>query len=71
VLYDVLVVRPFTGFARVNRADGVDLAYRLAAALTRGVHYLVALGQTGRIRWYAANMALGLVIAILVVLGLS
>jgi NADH-quinone oxidoreductase subunit L len=46
VLYDVLVVRPFTGFARVNRADGVDLAYRLAAALTRGVHYLVALGQT-------------------------
>ena len=67
-LYDRAVVRPFAALARLNKADALDLIYRFAAALTRAMHHLTALTQTGRLRWYAANMALGLALALLFVL---
>ena len=69
-LYDAALVRPFMALARLNKADAVDLIYRFAAAFTRAMHHLAALTQTGHLRWYAANMALGLALALLLVLGL-
>ncbi len=67
-LYDKVFVGPFVWFARLNKRDGVDFLYTAAAGITRGVHHVIALTQTGHLRWYAANMALGLLIAFAIVL---
>ncbi len=68
-LYDRLVVKPFIAVARLNKNDVVDLVYALTVAVTRTLHRLTALTQTGRLRWYAANMVLGLVLVLLFALG--
>ena len=67
-VYDRVFVKPFIAVARLNKADAVDFAYRIIAAVTRGLHYVIALTQSGRLRWYAANMAIGLLVAFLIVL---
>ena len=68
-LYDGVFVKPFVAAARLNKRDFVDLFYAATVAVTRGLHYIGALTQTGRLRWYAANMAIGLVLVFLIVLG--
>ncbi len=68
-LYDALIVRPFKAIARVNKDDAVDLFYAMTVVMARTLHRLTALTQTGRLRWYAANMALGLVLVLLFALG--
>ena len=65
-LYELVFVKPFMALTRVNKSDAVDLVYRVTAGVTRGFHYVFALTQTGRLRWYAANMAFGLVIVLLI-----
>ena len=66
-VYDRLFVKPFLWVARVNKGDVVDLVFRITAAITRGFHHVGALTQTGRLRWYAANMAIGLIVVFLIV----
>ena len=68
-LYDALVVKPFTAVARLNKNDVVDLVYTLTVVVARAMHRLTALTQTGRLRWYAANMAIGLLLVLLLALG--
>ncbi len=65
-VYDLAFVKPFVALTRVNKKDAVDYFYRVAAGFTRAFHYIFALTQTGRLRWYAANMAFGLVIVLLI-----
>ena len=65
-VYDLVFVKPFVALTRVNKKDAVDYFYRVAAGFTRAFHYIFALTQTGRLRWYAANMAFGLVIVLLI-----
>ena len=67
-LYDLLVVRPFRFVAEVNKSDAVDLIYKLIQEVARRLHRVTALSQTGALRWYAASMALGLALALLIVL---
>ncbi len=67
-VYDRVFVKPFVAVARINKNDVVDLVFRVTAAVARGLHYIGALTQTGRLRWYAANMAIGLVLVFLIVL---
>ena len=50
--------------ARINRADFIDAVYEFLAAITRSCHGLLRLTQTGRIRWYAAGIAAGTVVAL-------
>ena len=66
-LYDRAAVRPFVAVARANKNDVVDFVYRIAVAIVRGCHHIGALLQTGRLRWYAANMAIGLILLLLIV----
>ena len=66
-VYDRLFVKPFLWVARVNKSDVVDLVFRITASVTRGFHHVGALTQTGRLRWYAANMAIGLIVVFLIV----
>ena len=63
-LYDRVFVRPFVGLAQANKSDVVDLVYRITVAITRGIHHIGALVQTGRLRWYAVNTALGLIMVV-------
>ena len=65
--YDRLIVRPFLFLARINKADAVDFIYTGIAAFARRLNTVTARSQTGKLRWYAANMALGLVLALLLV----
>ncbi len=65
-LYDRLFVAPFVWLARVNKPDAVDFVYRGTVVVMRRLHQVAALTQTGRLRWYAVNMALGLVVVFLV-----
>jgi NADH-quinone oxidoreductase subunit L len=63
-LYDTLFVRPYVWIARTNRRDVVDLFYEGLARLAEVLHGLLSRTQTGRVRWYAAGIALGAVVVI-------
>ncbi len=70
-LYDRLIVRPFMFLARINKADVVDRFYALLVAIAERLHRLLSLTQTGQLRWYAASMALGLILGLLLVMLLA
>jgi NADH-quinone oxidoreductase subunit L len=69
-LYDRLFVRPFGWAARVNSGDFVDGFYVGVAWLSRSLHGLLSLLQTGRLRWYAGAVAVGAIIVFAVVVFL-
>ncbi len=69
-LYNTLFVRPYYWFARANRNDVIDLIYRGIAALSRSVNRILSYTQSGRVRGYAAGLALGAIVTIaIMVLG--
>ncbi len=63
-VYDRVLVRPYSWLAAVNKRDVVDLFFEAIAWLTRAFHRLLSLTQTGRVRWYAAGVAIGAVVVI-------
>ena len=67
-LYDHLFVRPFHWFAHKNARDGIDLAILAIPSGLRSLNGGLVRTQTGRIRWYAASMALGAVLLIAAVI---
>jgi NADH-quinone oxidoreductase subunit L len=69
-VYDAAVVRPFVALARINKSDFVDAIFTAIAGTARGLHWLTSLSQTGQLRWYAANMAAGAMIVLLIALVL-
>jgi NADH-quinone oxidoreductase subunit L len=58
-LYDAMLVQPFVYLTRGNATDAVDRVYACAAETACVLHRLVSRAQTGRVRWYAAGLALG------------
>ncbi|MCC2637879.1 MAG: nuoL [Moraxellaceae bacterium] len=60
-LYDLLFVKPFMWLVRVNARDWADAGIGVLPWLTREGHRLLAKTQSGKLRWYAATMAIGLV----------
>jgi NADH-quinone oxidoreductase subunit L len=60
-LYDRVFVRPIAWLASANRRDFVDLAPRSAAWASVALHRLLARTQNGRVRWYAAWLAAGVI----------
>ena len=67
-LYDTLFVKPFVWASRLNRNDFAD---RVVAggvpAIARGFNALFTRTQNGGLRWYAAAMAVGLVMMMFLV----
>jgi NADH-quinone oxidoreductase subunit L len=70
-LYDAVLVKPIVALAGRTPRDVVDRAYDFIAWLARSLHRVLALTQTGRLRWYAVNMAAGVVVILLIVLGVG
>ena len=68
-LYERVFVKPFMWLAKANRNDAVDFVYTITKSIARGLHHIGALTQTGRLRWYAANMAIGLIVVLLIAAG--
>jgi len=64
LLYDTFLVRPFLWAARTNRNDFVDLIYRGMAAICRASNTVLSFTQSGKVRWYATGIALGIVILV-------
>jgi NADH-quinone oxidoreductase subunit L len=58
-LYGRLFVMPFLRIARANRDDAADLIYQGIAWLNVALHHALRATQSGRVRWYAAGIALG------------
>jgi NADH-quinone oxidoreductase subunit L len=63
-LYDVLLVRPYVGIARLNRSDVIELLYQAIAGLDRAFYFALSATQTGHVRWYAKAVAFGAVVAV-------
>jgi NADH-quinone oxidoreductase subunit L len=58
-LYDRAVTRPFMWLARFNRSDIIDAFYDGVARLSEAGWRLLSRSQTGLVRWYAAGVAFG------------
>ena len=67
-LYDRLLVRPLVWFSSVNVRDGIDLAVLAIPSALRALNGALVRAENGRIRWYAAGMAVGAVLVIAVAL---
>jgi len=69
-LYDRLLVRPYAWVARIDKGDLIDGFYSGIAKLNVLAWRVLALTESGRLRWYAAGIAAGSIIYIAVVLFL-
>ena len=58
-LYDRLLVCPVLWAARIDRNDFIDRIYSGIVWVTRASHFAVRRTQSGRVRLYAAGLALG------------
>ncbi|MEX2326137.1 MAG: hypothetical protein WD558_00260, partial [Pseudomonadales bacterium] len=68
-LYDRIFVVPYTFVARINQADVVDTVYNGTATITRRLHHLASLTQTGQLRRYVTMMTVGLILLVAILLG--
>jgi len=62
-LYDRVFVRPFVALTRANAADFIDAIYGWLARLGELAFRLLSSTESGRVRWYAAGIAVGAAIA--------
>jgi NADH-quinone oxidoreductase subunit L len=66
-VYGAVFIRPFEALARVMRSDLIDVIYRFIAGMAHLSHLCLRATQTGRLRWYAAGLAVGAVITLSIV----
>ncbi len=69
-IYDKTLVQPFIWAAQINKSDFVDAFYAGVAGLTELFYRGLSRTETGRVRWYAAGMAIGSVLFLAMVLFL-
>jgi NADH-quinone oxidoreductase subunit L len=69
-IYDRVFVRPVQWFARVDKNDFIDSFYDGIAASSRASWRVLRLTENGRVRWYAASIAIGTAIFIILVIFL-
>jgi len=69
-IYEKVFVQPFIWAAQANKSDFVDAFYNGVAQLTELFYRGLSRTETGRLRWYAAGMAVGSVLFIAMVLFL-
>jgi NADH-quinone oxidoreductase subunit L len=67
-LYDKVFVQPFVWLARINKNDFFDLIWTGIARFNQLLHRLFSRTQTGQVRWYAAGIVVGALLAIAIVM---
>jgi NADH-quinone oxidoreductase subunit L len=68
--YDTLFVQPTIWIARINKGDFVDAFYRGIAEINRLLYAALSRTENGRVRWYAAGVAMGTVVFVAIALFL-
>jgi NADH-quinone oxidoreductase subunit L len=68
--YDTLFVQPTIWIARINKGDFVDAFYRGIAEINRLLYAALSRSENGRVRWYAAGVAMGTVVFVAIALFL-
>ena len=63
-LYDLVFVKPFMLLVRATAREWADAAVGGITWLTHQGHDVLAKTQSGKLRWYAATMAIGLVLVV-------
>ena len=63
-LYDAVLVRPYTGLAATIRGEWLDKIYHGIVWICQSLHSGLSKTQTGKMRWYATSMVLGLIVLI-------
>jgi NADH-quinone oxidoreductase subunit L len=63
-VYDNLIVGTYVRVSRANRSDVFDLPIRGAALISQGGNIALSWSETGQLRWYAASVAFGAIVAI-------
>jgi NADH-quinone oxidoreductase subunit L len=66
-VYGAFVTRPYKAFAVENAADPIDSVWRGVAVSSGGLGMWLRVTQNGRLRWYAAALGAGLVVAVFLV----
>jgi NADH-quinone oxidoreductase subunit L len=63
-LYDRILVRPYVFLARIDRDDIIDSFFDLLTRLGDLAHRVLSTTQNGRIRSYAAGLAIGAAVVV-------
>ena len=63
-MYDRMFVRPFVALWEVNKRDVADRISDGVGGLSMLLSRMLRWTQNGRVRWYAAGVALGAVLVI-------
>ena len=63
-LYDLLFVKPYMAIVAILRSDLVDLTWGVVPRLALVFHDLFGATENGRVRWYAASIAIGAVLVL-------
>jgi len=63
-LYDLLFVKSFVAITNLNRRDIFDQLIGIIPRLTRLGHNVMSVTENGRVRWYAASIAIGVVLVL-------
>lgn len=63
-LYDWLFVRPYRALARLLAGDPIARGLRVIPLAARLGHDLLSTAQNGLLRWYAASIALGVLLVL-------
>ncbi len=66
--YDRVFVRPVLWFAQINRHDAIDSIYDGLASAAASSWRLLSETESGLVRWYAAGIAAGSVVYLVIVL---
>jgi len=63
-LYGALLVTPYNSISNALRSEWLDSIFHGIVNACQGLHRSFSALQTGRMRWYATSMALGLIILV-------
>jgi NADH-quinone oxidoreductase subunit L len=63
-VYDLLLVKPFVVVARACKNEPIDGLYNAVVTISGALNKLITSTQTGQLRWYAANMGIGLALVL-------
>lgn len=67
-IYQMLIVRPITLLAEINRMDIFDRIYTQMADSTRWWYRLLSKTQTGLVRWYIMGITLGVILILVIII---
>jgi NADH-quinone oxidoreductase subunit L len=67
-LYQILLVRPITFLAEVNRKDVIDNIYTQMADSTRWWNRTLSKTQSGMVRWYIMGLTLGVILILVLII---